>query len=347
MTKPLFRLVFVGLYLLVLTGCGGGGGLSASTSNVLRINTPVFESPLNIASDSAIIRIDASTLHMYYTAENAKIALVISTDNGQSWQHPTDSTVDDFAVLTGRPANWDKILETVDVVKVDNEYWMYYTGYRDGESDNTVVENYQVGLAISTDGGMSFTRTRDATSMNGPIIPMSASDDMAMDRHAITSPSVVLDNGVFYMVYTGWNTTDNFSGPGAGIWTLGATSVDGISWTKQAGPLLQLSDVSWADGSINESDIYLSSDGTWHFVFTAEEGIGLGRATTPFGPYTFSAGPLFSAQYDWEIAEIVAPNVIVEDGILVNGSALRIWYTGIETDAFYPAVVGYAEAPYP
>ncbi len=282
---------------------------------------------------------------MYYTAENFKIGLVVSNDNGASWQHPTNSATEDFSVLQGQPNKWDQVLETVDVLKIGNEYWMYYTGYREGESDNVHVENYQVGLAISTDGGLSFIR--HTSSVDAPIMPINFIDDTSLDRHAITSPTVVFDNNVFSMIYTGWNTSNNFTGADSGIRTLGATSTNGIDWTKRTNPVINFDDIPWTDNSIDESDVYLAPNGTWYFLFTAQEGIGLAIASDIFGPYTFFSEPLLVKKFAWELAEIVAPNVIIEEGILTTGAALKIWYTGIETDTFFPSVIGYAESPYP
>lgn len=311
----------------------------------IKVNDPIFESPLGIASDPSVIRIDKDTLHLYYTAENFKICLAISMDNGASWQSVNEQTNEDFGVIQGQPNRWDKNMETVKVLKVGSEYWMYYTGYREGESDNPHVENFQVGLAISTDGG--FTFNRHPICVDSPIIPINLTDDNAMDRHAITSPSVVLHNGLFHMIYTGWNTTNDFSGADAGLWTMAATSSDGVNWEKETFPLITLEDVPWTEQSIDESDIFRSSDGTWYFTFSAKEGVGLATASDFFGPYTALDEPLFSKEHSWEKAEIIAPNLLIENGLLMSESVLRIWYVGIETDAFFPAVIGYAECAIP
>jgi len=345
-TMKTIYLFLLTIFAFTLVSCSNkSDDPTVDTQTFKKLSTPVFESPLKIASDPSVIRIDADTLHLYYTAENLHIGLVISSDNGRSWQHPNGITDNDYAVLSGRPNNWDKVLETVDVIKVGSEYWMYYTGYRDGESDNAIVENYQIGLAISIDGGFSFVR--HVSSVGAPLIPLDV-NPAGRDRHAMTSPSVTKKDGKFYMSYTGWNTTNGFTGTGAGFWVVGATSNDGITWNKLPDPLFSADIISWTTTGINEADMILAPNGKWYYFFTAEEGIGVVTSDNFTGPFVSNhSGPLITPEHAWEQAEVVAPNILFEDGYLLSGQSVRIWYIGVETDAFYPAVIGYAEAAFP
>lgn len=46
---------------------------------------------------------------------------------------------------------------------------MYYSGYREGESDNPHVENYEIGMAVSSNG-IDFNRVAEVWS--NPLLPV-------------------------------------------------------------------------------------------------------------------------------------------------------------------------------
>lgn len=335
-------------FIFALYGCGGSGGSSTPDptdppeSDLFDFSQPAFQSPLDLTADPSVIRVDDDTLHLYYSAENMNVGLVVSEDNGLTWGPPDGNINEDYVVFSGRPTEWDQVIETVDVVAIDDELWMYYAGYREGTS-GVFVDNYEVGLAISTDGGLSFVR--DSSSIDGPILSIDETDEAAMDRHAITSANVQRVGGEFFMSYTGWNVTDDFASPFAGFFMLGATSDDGITWEKISGELFTVDDVDWmsADSTINETSLNYLPDGTWYIFFTAEEGIGFARATSFFGPYSFGDGPSVVREFSWHSAELVAPDVLIEPGVEGGEDLFRIWYAGSTNSGFFPSAIGYAE----
>ncbi len=297
---------------------------------------PIFESPLGIAGDPSILK-DGDVLRMYYSAENFKIATVNSIDNGLTWNSPDGNTEDDYASLTGQADNWDSTLETNEVLKVEDTFYMYYSGYREDNIDNDYVANYEIGLATSEDG-INFTR--HPNSMNEPLLGRDLTDMNTNDRHAMTSPGVQFVNGQFYMTYTGWNVTDNWTGPNAGFKLLGATSVDGINWTKLDEPILTPEDIEWSP-DINETTlIYSEEDGFWYIVFSTDVNIGLARSSNFEGPYDVNPQAIVIPNLDWA-SEVTAP-----DGFIENGK-FRIWYHGVAAPLYFPWLVGYAEADYP
>lgn len=302
----------------------------------IRSEIPVFESPLELAADPSILRIGDS-LMMYYSAENRIIGLVISTDDGKTWNTPDGDNSQDYPVFRADTSQWDETLETIDVLQVENEYWMYYTGYIEGEDDNEgIVNNYEIGLAISSDG-INFRR--HPQSINQPILSRDISDDNTDDRHAMTSPGVVYENGSFYMIYAGWNVHDNWTGPNAGIRILGATSPDGITWTKSENPIILPTEVSYSP-DINEASLLKSDDGYWYIPFSTQSSIGLARSTSFTGPYDIYKEAIVSPQYSWD-SEVTAP-----DGLIENGK-MKLWYHGVKSPIYWPWVIGYSEADYP
>lgn len=300
-----------------------------------RSEEPVFESPLGLAADPSVVR-NGDTLLLFYSAEDHKIGVVLSTDDGQTWSSPDGNDQEDYGAIAGQPDGWDSTLETVDVVKVGDEYWMYYTGYREDGSDNPHIANYEVGLAISTNG-VDFVR--HPSSVDGPVLSRDTSSVDTYDRHAMTSPGVVYADGTFYMIYAGWNVSDDWTGPNAGIRILGATSDDGISWEKLSEPVIIPSQVTYSP-DINEASLARAADGMWYIPFSTDMSIGVARSSVFSGGYEIYDRPIVEPAYAWD-SEVTAPDVIIENG------QMRLWYHGVVAPAYWPWVIGYSEAAFP
>lgn len=311
-----------------------------TNTDFIQSNTPIFESPLSLAADPSILR-DGDTLYMYYSAEqispNERIfGVVISNDNGETWTTPDGNNQKDYPAFFSQPNGWDNTLETVDVLKVGNEYWMYYSGYREGEADNEYVENYEIGLAISANG-IDFRH--HPKSVDQPLISRNTTDENTDDRHAMTSPGVVYDGEKFYMIYAGWNVTDDWTGPNAGIRIMGATSSDGINWSKASTPIIQPSEVTYSS-DINEATLIKAAD-YWYIPFSTGSSIGIARSTTFLGNYDIYSEPIATANSLSWATEVTAPDGIIED------NKIRLWYHGVSEPIFWPWVIGYSERAYP
>lgn len=298
-----------------------------------RTANPIYESPYGLAADPSVIKVN-DTLFLYYTAEDG-IGVAFSLDNGINWTRPNNSQ-QDYIALSRQADHWDNTIETAEVIKVGNEFKMYYSGYREGESDNPHVQNYEIGLAVSQNG-IDFTRIPQ--SIDHPILPRDLSNDDALDRHAMTSPGVVYNNGIYYMIYAGWNVSDNWTGINSGIRILGATSADGINWQKIAMPILMASDIAYSP-DINEASLIKTYDGFWFIPFSTDKSIGIARSSSFTGQYDVYPKAIVSPEFDWE-SEVTAPDGIVEDG------KMRLWFHGVKEPDYWPWVIGYAEAEYP
>jgi len=299
-------------------------------------STPVWEG-IPVAGDPTVLR-DGDTLRMYYTSlflSNTLGKLVISgakSTDGLSWEIMGGSLTEESIALDYRPNEWDKHLETAEVIKSGNEILMYYSGYPiESQEMGTVIGNGEIGLASSTDR-VTFSRVQST-----PILTRGAQD--AKDFNALFSPTVMFDNGIYYMLYTGW-CIDNCNEPFIGL--LGATSSDGINWTKQQEPILYGDQVNldWVGFTLAEADLVKGTDDKYYLFFTGENGIGVAKSDQPFGPWDVYPEPILTKEYTWESNIVVAPSVIIEN------SKVRLWYMGVVGE-FEDFSIGYAEADFP
>ena len=103
----------------------------------------------------------------------------------------------------------ERLLVAGDILKVDNEYFLYYT-YGDASSGSYIKG---ISLAVSNDG-VNWERYPQ----NPVLIPT-----QSWEGRGIGHPSVIYDGGEFKMIYM------EASGVGFGV----ATSKDGKNWTKK------------------------------------------------------------------------------------------------------------------
>ncbi len=298
--------------------------------------TPVWEG-IPVAGDPTVLR-DGDTLRMYYTSlflSDTLGKLVISgvrSTDGLTWEIMDGGITEESIALDYMPNKWDKHLETAEVINLGNEILMYYSGYPlESQELGTMVANGEIGLARST-YGVTFSRVKSE-----PILKRGTKN--TKDFNALFSPTVINDNGTYYMLYTGW-CIDNCDTPFIGL--LGATSSNGITWVKQQDPILfgtQLN-LKWIGFTLAESDLVKGPDEKYYLFFTGENGIGVAKSDNPFGPWDIYPNPILVKEYDWESSKIVAPSVIVENG------KVRLWYMGVVGE-FEDFSIGYAEADYP
>lgn len=107
-------------------------------------------------------------------------------------------------------AGWESQLTVSEIIKVNNHYYLYYSGV---VGDPAVCK---VGLATSTDG-VNFTRCPS----NPILVPT-----QSWEGPSVLSPSIIYENGSFTMIYANFNT--NIKGFGK------AVSTDGINWIKSS-----------------------------------------------------------------------------------------------------------------
>lgn len=302
---------------------------------------PVWNGNL-LAGDPSIIRMDDKLL-MYYTTlaisgngdgdnpDNLQVLIgVAESFDGINWEFANTLTFGESIALENDITSWDRILETAYAIQKEGEVFLYYTGYSEGaDGVNTIVAEGKIGLATSDDGS-AFERNSDSPL----LLP-----DREFDVDGLFSPTIVENNDIFYMIYTGWSL-DLF-----GFGLFGATSEDGINWIKQGELLIKDSDVSWALDNPRESELVAGPDGLFYLFFTNdiaqnESAIGLARSENPLGPWDVYQKPLVIKTKEWEESGLIAPAVLIED------EKIRMWYMA-ETGGFSDFFIGYVEMEFP
>lgn len=126
-------------------------------------------------------------------------------------------TADDQMILEPEAGEWDEHgITSVQVVKFDNEYRMYYAVFMDTRSNPEMG----IGMATSPDG-VSWTKHDEPVFTKGPA--------EAWDRYKVEVPKVIKTDQGWVMAYRSDNGHSSWAkGSGFGI----ATSIDGIAWER-------------------------------------------------------------------------------------------------------------------
>lgn len=332
MKKHFFRCL-----IIILTICACSDEKGKTNLNFIKENEPVWEGELT-AADPDVIR-DGDTLRMYYSSlvidsdEKLIIASVKSID-GKHWI-PSDNNQlgKESIALDANPGEWNNHLEANSVIIQDNEVWMYYCGYEEeAEVSGTIVAKGQIGLATSNDR-ISFN-----LSSSDPILELGGAN--TKDANALFSPTILKEGNTYYMLYVGY-CIENCSPAFIGI--LGATSTDGINWTKLSNPVLSgvEENLPWAE-VIKEPDLVKGPDGLYYLFISGDHSIGVARSENIFGPYEVYPDPIIQPTLDWEGTDVIAPSVIIEN------NKIRIWYMGVTVIGNgADFAIGYAESDFP
>lgn len=301
--------------------------------------TPAFEG-IACASDPSIVELDGRLL-MYHTsvdltAFRTVIAVAVSDDGGETWAYPDTPSETPGSVLDGIIGSWEERLEGPFAVVRDGKVLLYYSGYRD-EGDPFVGFPAALTLATSTDG-IHFERVSEE-----PLLPPTPG---GYDNDAVYSPCVIDVDGTLHMLYAAHCYTRCDREGGGGVRILGATSTDGVTWTKRDEPVLEaLPDVEWATEGVAEPGINLGPDGRFYLWFTGlgpndSRRIGVASGPTPFGPWDVNPEPVVvAAPGTFAEHQVLAPDVRIE------GDRVRMWHLGC--DSKERIMIGYAESSWP
>ena len=189
------------------------------------------------------------------------------------------------------------------VIKDGATYKMWYAGHNGA--------NWRIGYATSSDGVVWTKRPNPVLDLGG---------NNTWDDLHVYYPNVVKDGSTYKMWYTGHN------GQNARIGY--ATSSDGINWTKNPNPVLDLgAGGAWDDNGILEASVIIENPTTYKMWYSGHDGSNwrIGYATSTDGITWAKSGsnPVVnlgtSGQYDSSHAYL--PNVIND------GGTYKMWYS--------------------
>lgn len=137
------------------------------------------------------------------------------------------------------------------IVTVGQRKYLYYIGWNRGV---TVPYTLAIGLAVSADGGLTFTRLFD-----GPIV-----DRTRLEPYSCLSPFVLLDEGtwkLWYAATTGFIAVNGLQEPQYQIRY--AESADGIEWRRSPATCISYG----ADDEANGKPWVVKEDGRYRMWY--------------------------------------------------------------------------------
>lgn len=211
----------------------------------------------------AVLFESAGNYMMYFTTHpgsaGAQIYLATTTDGGVSWTCGNSSN----PVLTvGTSGAWDSArVINPSAIKDGSTYKMWYTGI--DSNAHTAI-----GYATSTDGIV--------WNKQGKVLDVSPG---AWDSSIVREPSVVKVGSTYHMWYGGTALWPYFQ--------IGhATSEDGVTWVKDAKPVLTPSDGSWDSiETYGPSVVYNTASSQYEMFYSGNSGARwlTGHATSADG----------------------------------------------------------------
>lgn len=297
-----------------------------------------------MAGDPSLLR-DGDGFRLYYSCYANDIGgtdiCTAASKDGVRWTMPKlDDGTTRGRVLFATRKGANGAHETPEAVRVGDETWLYVVAYADAR-----------GGFFQSPSHLSLARSKDGVRFRLDPTPVLSSEPGGLDDHGITSPTVIRDDEGWRMVYTGWCLEpERCPRIASNRYTAlrGATSSDGIQWTRKPGMLIDDSALpAWASSGIAETHVVRASDAEWLLLFTALAGdapksLGIATGPSPFGPWSISQKPLLRGE---DIAEWADKGPVAPHGIVENGR-LRVWYAGEDSDG--PAFrLGYAEFAWP
>jgi len=289
-----------------------------------------------IASDPSVVRTDDGYRMCYTCLDPATDRTAIcgaSSSDGLAWAHSPDRGTPKGLLVRGRPGTPEASAEGCELVKRDDEWLLYYSGYPETGSP---APGFPASLYLaSSPDGLTFER-------QGIVLDRSPG---GRDNDAVYSPTILDQDGTLSMIYTGHCYSGCRQGSGAVL--LGATSSDGRTWTKLASPILTSQEsIPWTVNGVGEAALFPDGSGGLALLVTGGLGddetqrVGLARAATLDGSWTLASNPILTPTPGaFDAAGVLAPSVLAE------GDRARAWFFGLSENEAY--AIGVAETSYP
>lgn len=260
--------------------------------------------------DGKLILEDLDSNHTYFDPyifkENSKKYLIISDrdDNaiikGELCNNVMRNSV---VLLRGKPNSWDEIVNRGCLIKYKNNYLLYYTGQKDGNS--------KIGLAISEDG-IIFTRAE-----NYIIAPE------RFEGNSVMNPFVIFDEKkqLFKMWYSSGETYEP-------DYICYAESLDGFVWKKYTNnPVFEKGEEKYDMYKVGGCDV-IKIAGKYYMFYIGYQNLDTARvclATSDDGiVWTRSKlNPIIGpTKNSWDSDSVYKPAVLLDD------TDIKIFYNG-------------------
>ena len=251
-----------------------------------------------ILYDSGVYKIWFNTM----AADGKSYTFYATSPDGKVWTRFNNNPV----LQPGQSNAWDNGGTTAtSVVKVDNIYKMYYTGY------STYTNKYNIGLATSTDG-INWIKN---------VNPVLTGNTNGWD-YQISSGDVVLVQNVYFLYYHASSYSSNE------YKICVATSNDGVNFIKYLDNPVLVKTQSWEENGIaRPSVIYDESQFKMVYMNTSGSDMSLGMATSIDGKTwtKLDSNPIFGCPMTsngWASAYVAYPC------LRKIGNEYRIYYSG-------------------
>jgi predicted GH43/DUF377 family glycosyl hydrolase len=289
------------IYIFVTWGTSNSGQWTDYGGNpvLTRYNNPSLP---NVVSEGKVLY-DNGIYKMWYEAiyNSAQASIwYAESQDGINW-----NTIGSSPVLTkGTPGSWDDLNIVPGVVmKVNNQYRMYYMGCRDSYG------MLSVGLALSTDG---INWVKNST-------PVMAANSQ---YYAIGLADIVQKDSMF-IAYFNYNKSRSGSNNIIGR----ATSFDGINWAMYSGNPILTATLPWEGGSIHHPSVIFDNNEYKMVYGNALQQTSFGMATSIDGyNFTKQSTPFFNNTNSVKNYVIVAYPYFRK-----LNNEYRIYYTGQTT----------------
>ena len=238
------------------TASDGSTLLNYSMISLASGNNAVFwvQDPDDLSSSN-------STIYIYYgnsgtTTTTNGVNTFRLFENATAFQWVDDTT--DNPILRPTNGSWDAGgVWPLSCVNVNGTYYLYYSG---STSSDNVYTAGQIGVATSTDD-IHWTKYSE-----NPIITTTGSGW----KNASVCPAVCYVNGIFYMLYSG------FESDGVTSAAMLATSTNGFAFTDYSGNPVLDDGASWINHHVECSGLSYF-DGTFYFYYNINPRAGVTR----------------------------------------------------------------------
>ena len=257
-----------------------------------------------------------------------------STD-GTAWTKVPVSAPDGGALFPlGNPAAFDNGGERDPSVAYDSgTYHLFFTGLSSGGTKS-------IGLASTPEDAATKLPDNSAWSSRNQVL---AGDGSGFDADGVAHPAVIKDGTTYVMYYTGLDSS--------GVAKIGRATASAPTgpYTRAAAPVLDLGSATQFDASSVEDPVVVKVDtGDYRMLYTGVETLNgtrierVGYATSNDGITWTKQGVVLNPSLTAYASD---ESGIEPSGLLVDGSTLHVWTSGVDRTGRTRG--GHASTPYP